>query len=123
MITAVKRGAREVRLAQAIIAGLAVLNGAGTADAGDAAAGRATWASICSSCHRKDGFATYPYAPSFSRCERLNQEDKRLLASVRDGLAGRMPPWGGFLSEREILDAIAYARAFCTAARERGIVP
>jgi hypothetical protein len=35
------------------------------------------------------------------------------LVSVRDGIGGRMPPWGVLLSEREICDAIAYARTFC----------
>jgi mono/diheme cytochrome c family protein len=75
------------------------------AHAGDALAGRATFASICSTCHGANGVATIEYAPSFSRCERLNQSDETLLVSVRDGIGGRMPPWGGFLTEREILDA------------------
>jgi mono/diheme cytochrome c family protein len=107
------------RFAQGMLVGLAALAEAGGAQAGDATAGRATWASICSTCHGADGVATYPNAPSFSRCERLNQDDNKLLASVRDGIGGRMPPWGGFLTEREILDAIAYARAFCNSPRER----
>jgi mono/diheme cytochrome c family protein len=103
--------------AQMMLIGLAMLVGTGRAHAGDAAAGRATWASICSTCHGADGYATYPNAPSFSRCDRLNQDDSVLLASVRDGIGGRMPPWGGFLSEQQILDAIAYARAFCSAGK------
>ncbi len=111
------------RFAQMILIGLAVLGGAGRAHAGDAAAGRATWASICSTCHGADGYATYPNAPSFSRCERLNQDDTILLASVRDGIGGRMPPWGGFLTEPQILDAIAYARAFCNAGKGRADKP
>ncbi len=79
------------------------------AQAGDPAAGRATFVSICSSCHGLDGIATYEYAPSFAKGQRLNQDDATLLVSVRDGL-GRMPPWGVMLSEQQILDAIAYAR-------------
>jgi len=107
-----------VWFAQVVLVGLAALGEVGDARAGDATSGRATWASICSTCHGVKGVATYPYAPSFSRCERLNQDDKTLLASVRDGIGGRMPPWGGFLTEREILDAIAYARAFCSSGHE-----
>jgi mono/diheme cytochrome c family protein len=87
------------------------------ARAGNAAAGRATFVSICSSCHGLDGVAVLEYAPSFSRCERLDQDDAKLLASVRDGVGGRMPPWGDTISEREILDAIAYARTFCKGPR------
>ena len=49
------------------------------------------------------------YAPSFAKGERLEKSDAELLRSVRDGLS-RMPPWGVILSEREILDAIAYVR-------------
>jgi mono/diheme cytochrome c family protein len=114
---------RAVRFALVLLAGpaslLAALSEGRPVRAGDAAAGWATWASICSTCHGANGIATYPNAPSFSRCDRLNQEDQTLLASVRDGIGGRMPPWGGFLSERQILDAIAVARSFCTEGRER----
>jgi mono/diheme cytochrome c family protein len=111
------------RFAQMMLIGLAMLGGTGHVCAGDVAAGRATWASICSTCHGADGYATYPNAPSFSRCERLNQDDTTLLASVRDGIGGRMPPWGGFLSEQQILDAIAYARAFCSDGKGRADKP
>jgi cytochrome c6 len=105
----------SIRFAQVLCVGLAMIVEASAAHAGDAAAGRATFSSICSTCHGANGVATIEYAPSFSRCERLNQDDKTLLVSVRDGIGGRMPPWGGFLTEREILDAIAYARTFCRA--------
>jgi mono/diheme cytochrome c family protein len=104
-------------LVAALLAAAPPLAQINSACAGDAAAGRATWASICSTCHGADGIATLEYAPSFSRCERLNQSDTTLLVSVRDGLDGRMPPWGGFLSEQQILDAIAYARSLCSASR------
>lgn len=81
--------------------------------AGDAARGKATFASICSSCHGLDGIATLDYAPSFAKCQRLDQDDAKLLVSVRDGIGGRMPPWGTYLTDLEILDALAYARTFC----------
>lgn len=81
--------------------------------AGDGAAGRVIYVSICSSCHGMNGVGALEYVPSFSKCEGLDKEDAILLISVRDGVGGRMPPWGDLLSEREIYDAIAYARTFC----------
>jgi mono/diheme cytochrome c family protein len=97
-----------------MLAGLAAIVEASAANAGDAAAGRAIFASICSTCHGMDGVATLEFAPSFSRCERLNQDDATLLVSVRDGIGGRMPPWGAYLTEHQILDALAYARSLCS---------
>ena len=92
---------------------LALLAANARAQAGDAPAGKATFISICSSCHGLEGIATLDYAPSFAKCERLQQPDATLMVSVRDGIGGRMPPWGTILSENQILDAIAYARTFC----------
>ena len=101
-----------MRRTRAILAASAIIIAPG-ARAGDAAAGRAPCVSICSSCHGLDGIASLEYAPSFRRCERLDQDDAKLLVSVRDGIGGRMPPWGTMLTEGQILDAIAYARTFC----------
>lgn len=75
----------------------------------DLEAGRRTFAAICSSCHGMDGRATLSYAPSFARGEALDQDDSILIRSVRDGI-NRMPPWGAYLTEEAIADAIAYAR-------------
>jgi hypothetical protein len=60
-----------------------------------------------------NGIGNLEYVPSVSKCEGREKEDAVFLVSVRDGLGARMPPWGGYLSEREILDAIAFARTFC----------
>lgn len=95
------------------LVGLAAVVGTVPAHAGNADAGRKIFASICSSCHGMNGIGTLTYAPSFSRCEGLDKDDATLLVSVRDGIGARMPPWGGYLSERQILDAIAFARTFC----------
>ena len=99
------------KLERIMLAGVALTfaAAAGNAQAGDPKAGRPTFESICSSCHGMDGIATFHGAPSFAKGERLDQDDATLLVSVRDGL-GWMPPWGTMLSERQILDAIAYAR-------------
>jgi mono/diheme cytochrome c family protein len=100
-------------------AALATVIASAGARAGDAVAGQAIFVSVCSSCHGMDGIGTLDYVPSFSRCERLDRPDAKLLVSVRDGVGGRMPPWGDTITEREILDAIAYARTFCKSGRVR----
>jgi len=92
---------------------LAIAAMAESARAGDAAAGRAIYVSVCSSCHGLNGIGNLEYVPSFSKCNSLNKDDATLRNSVRDGVGGRMPPWGVYLSEREIDDAIAFARTFC----------
>ena len=104
--------ALEISSVPALAMGLGLLLGC-SEQTGDPAAGKATFISICSSCHGMDGIATLDYAPSFSKCQRLDQDDAKLLVSVRDGVGGRMPPWGVYLSEGQIRDAIAYARTFC----------
>ena len=60
-----------------------------------------------------NGIGALEYVPSFSKCQNLDKDDATLRASVRDGIGGRMPPWGVYLSDREIDDAIAFARTFC----------
>jgi len=70
--------------------------------------GKDTYTAICSSCHGIDGHATLSYAPNFVDGERLNQDLKQLVESVREGL-GRMPPQEADLSDDQIMDAIKYA--------------
>jgi mono/diheme cytochrome c family protein len=108
-----KYGVSTVEFVRVGLVAIAVIGGATVARAGDAAAGRAVFVSICSSCHGLDGIGTLEYVPRFRKCEGLNKDDATLYVSVRDGIGGRMPPWGVYLSEREIGDAIAYARTLC----------
>lgn len=44
---------------------------------------------------------------------RLTAANAALLVSVRDCTGGRIPPWGNYLTDCEILDTLAYARTFC----------
>ena len=63
----------------------------------------------CAGCHGFDGFAEYPFAPSFSMGQRLHKSDAELLRSV---LSGRhaMPYWQNKLSIGMLQRAIAYLR-------------
>lgn len=65
----------------------------------------------CAACHGQGGVSIMPAAPSFSRGERLMQPDAALLASIRAGRAA-MPGFFGILSDREMLDVVAYLRTF-----------
>jgi len=100
---------RPIKLAHAWIAAFAaVVMGTG-AHAGDPVAGKKHYVSICAACHGIDGIPSLRYAPSFAHGERLDRDDAELIVSVRDGIFF-MPPWGGYLTEAQIADAIAYAR-------------
>lgn len=95
--------------APAICAGLMLLLASPAARAGDAVAGKKLFVANCAACHGIEGTAVLVYAPSFARGETLDKDDAALIVSVRDGIY-RMPPLGGYLTESQIADAIAYAR-------------
>jgi len=63
----------------------------------------------CESCHGVSGLSVIPDAPSFDQGEGLFQSDSALLNSIKDGKNG-MPAYQGILSDREILNVVAYLR-------------
>jgi len=77
--------------------------------AGPGPGGADVFMRYCAGCHGFDGFAAYPYAPSFSMGQRLHKSDPELLRSV---LSGRhaMPYWQNKLSIDMLQRAIAYLR-------------
>ncbi len=79
--------------------------------AADAINGQRIYGLQCASCHGQSGRALMPNAPSFDRGERLMQPDTVLLESIRRGRFA-MPAYAGVLSNREILDVIAFLRTF-----------
>jgi mono/diheme cytochrome c family protein len=56
----------DLRLSVPAAALFLLLSASAPALAGDAVKGKATFISICSSCHGMDGIATLDYAPSFA---------------------------------------------------------
>ena len=64
---------------------------------------------FCAGCHGFDGYAEYPFAPSFAAGERLYKSDDELLHSVFGGRHA-MPYWQGKLSVGMVQLAIAYLR-------------
>lgn len=92
-----------------LVAAGALLAAAQTAAAGDIRNGARIYQNHCAMCHGAGGRAVMPDAPSFARGERLLQPDGVLLTSIRGGKRA-MPAFAGLLSDRQILDVVAYLR-------------
>lgn len=73
------------------------------------ASGGALYAQHCASCHGVTGVSVMPLAPNFARSERLLQPDVALTTAIRNG-RNAMPAYAGILTDREILDVVAYLR-------------
>lgn len=81
----------------------------GEAYAADTFKGQKLYAANCAICHGSSGRSVMPGAPNFDRGERVLQPDFALLASIRSG-KNAMPAFQGILSDRDIMDVIAYLR-------------
>lgn len=77
--------------------------------AADTFKGQKLYAANCAMCHGSGGRSVMPGAPNFDRGERVLQPDFALLASIRSG-KNAMPAFQGILSDRDIMDVIAYLR-------------
>lgn len=104
------RGAGAVRcLSHAAVAGLMMIIVLAPARAADVIKGSQIYARHCAACHGPNGISVMPGAPHLARGERLMQSDLTLLAAFKSG-KNAMPAYLGILSDREILDVIAYSR-------------
>ncbi|MGB5081964.1 MAG: cytochrome c [Burkholderiales bacterium] len=81
----------------------------GPVPAADMLNGGRLYAVHCASCHGPTGVSVMPNAPNFARGDGLLRPDNALLSAIRSGKAA-MPAYVGILSDREILDVIAYLR-------------
>ena len=73
--------------------------------------GQKLYQRYCIDCHGPAGRGVLPGTPDFSRGEGLFQTDAQIMRHIRQGSA-RAPGFGNSLSEREMLDIIAYLRGF-----------
>ena len=106
----INRGAAALRvLGHALQGGLIALAVAGPACAADVIKGAQIYARHCAACHGPSGVSVMPGAPHLARGERLMQPDTALLVMLKAG-KNAMPAYIGILSDREILDVIAYSR-------------
>jgi cytochrome c6 len=88
---------------------LTLLLACSVAQAGDVNKGRQLYGKYCAVCHGPTGRSTMAGAPNFDRGEGLMRPDSDLLASIRSG-KNACPAFRGILSDREILDVVAFLR-------------
>lgn len=81
----------------------------GVSYAADTIKGGSLYAAHCTACHGTSGVSIMPGAPNFARSESLLQPDLALLAAIKAG-KNVMPSFQGVLSDRDILNVIAYLR-------------
>ncbi len=103
------RGGGSTKLAAAIGVSALLIGAALPARAGDVFKGRDVYVKQCQICHGSNGVALMAGVPDLSRGEGMMQPDPTLLASIKSGIS-TMPAYLGILSDREILDVIAYMR-------------
>lgn len=77
--------------------------------AADSFKGQSLYAMNCTICHGSNGRSVLPGAPDFNRGESILKPDFTLLATIRSG-RNAMPAFQGILSDRDIMDVIAYVR-------------
>lgn len=81
----------------------------GALQAADINKGARLYASNCALCHGTSGSSTMPGAPRLDRGESMLRPDFTLLAAIRQG-KNAMPAFQGIMSDRDIMDVIAYVR-------------
>ncbi|MGQ0524700.1 MAG: c-type cytochrome [Betaproteobacteria bacterium] len=100
---------RRAHCTCAILLAVLALLSAHTSSAADIIKGAQLYAMHCTACHGPRGVSVMPNAPHLARGERMLQSDLTLLATLRAG-KNAMPAYLGILSDRDILDVIAYSR-------------
>lgn len=80
-----------------------------SAYAADTNKGARLYASHCISCHGGPGVVAAPGSPGFERGQNLLRPDITLMEVTRIG-RNAMPAYQGILTNRDILDVIAYMR-------------
>jgi cytochrome c6 len=80
-----------------------------SANAADTNKGGKLYTARCVSCHGGQGVSAAPGSPSFERGQNLLRPDFTLLEAIRTG-KNAMPTYQGMLTNRDILDIIAYMR-------------
>lgn len=98
-----------MKILKTATAGFTLLLACGAVQAADINKGRQLYLANCSICHGQDGRSVMPGAPSFDRNDSLLRPDLTLLGSIRRG-KNAMPAFQGILSDRDIMDVIAFMR-------------
>lgn len=89
--------------------GAALLAACSASMGADVNKGQQIYATHCVICHGQSGRGMVAGAPNFDRGDGLMRPDFTLLGAIRAG-KNAMPAYRGMLSDRDILDVIAYLR-------------
>jgi cytochrome c6 len=89
--------------------GWTLLLACGASTGADINKGRQTYVTHCVICHGQSGSGMVVGAPNFDRGDGLMRPDFTLLGAIKAG-KNAMPAYRGMLSDRDILDVIAYLR-------------
>jgi cytochrome c6 len=100
-------GAR--RLAGAAVIGCVMLATSGALQAADTFKGRQLYTANCVTCHGATGKSVIPGAPNLGLGDGMMRPDFTLLNAIRSG-KNAMPAYRGILTDRDIMDVIAYMR-------------
>ena len=82
-----------------------------SAEAGDSIAGQEVYAVHCASCHGPEGVPALPDVPDFTIGQGLQKSDLVLIQTIRSGQK-MMPAYEFILTEKQLLDVLAYLRTF-----------
>lgn len=101
--------ARMTKVAATLLVAVIAASFSGSLYAADTFKGQRTYSTHCAICHGQTGRSVLPGAPNFARGEGILKPDFTLLATIRSG-RNAMPAFQGILSDRDIMDVIAYVR-------------
>ena len=93
----------------AAVSTAAVLLSANSAEAGNPMSGKRVYDANCVLCHGADGQPKQPGTPNFSRRERMEFPDVKLMTSLRNG-KNLCPSWRSTLTDMDLSDVISYIR-------------
>jgi cytochrome c6 len=100
---------RASKIAATLVVALLAFSFSGKLYAADTFKGQRLYNANCVICHGSSGESTLPGTPNLNRRENMLKPDFTLLASIRAG-RNAMPAFQGILSDRDIMDVIAYVR-------------
>lgn len=105
----IEKLARASLVAATIAVGLLAASMSSDLYAADTGKGRQVYQTNCAICHGPTGKSVLPGAPNFDRGEGVLKPDLTLLMAIRSG-KNAMPAFQGILSDRDIMDVIAFVR-------------
>jgi cytochrome c6 len=101
--------ARARQFASAGSIGIAMLTTSSALQAADSFKGKQLYTANCAICHGVTGKSAIPGAPNLNRGDGMLRPDFTLLAAIRSG-KNAMPAFQGIMTDRDIMDVIAYMR-------------